>query len=226
MVMRPKEWEHMLENHPKELFEVTKVRIDINVLIRGSIQKEKKRKTYRTIRIGRRNDESHLTLMDQLLTKTAPPQLQSLPSMQRSLCRNVRCMSCDVIVEDQNLFDALAIEHEERNNHDSDDDSDDDSEDEDGVPKKRQRTFDIKGNGFRSEAGLFGEEEAAQFVQSLSSRERDILLTEIVVGNHPRSIKRLSFKTSQIAPTNLMLGYQPTLQIGLLRRILISLILQ
>lgn len=94
------------------MFEVARVRFDLDAVVQNKVQKESRRVYHYAIRIGMRNDESHNSVVDQMKAKAAPPQLLGLLSTQRSLCRNVKRMTYDVLVEDQDLFDALAIEYE------------------------------------------------------------------------------------------------------------------
>jgi hypothetical protein len=200
VVMKPNEWENMLSEQ-KELFEVTRVRFDLDAVVQNKVQKESRRVYHYAIRIGMRNDESHNSVVDQMKAKAAPPQLLGLLSMQRSLCRNVKRMTYDVLVEDQDLFDALAIEYEINKNRRAREDAEAQLEAKAASLGKRQRasssssssSSSTTNNGFRNKDGVFGAEEVARLVKSLSLAERDILLTEIVVENTSKE-KVLEFR--------------------------------
>ncbi len=186
------------------MFEVARVRFDLDAVVQNKVQKESRRVYHYAIRIGMRNDESHNSVVDQMKAKAAPPQLLGLLSTQRSLCRNVKRMTYDVLVEDQDLFDALAIEYEINKNRRAREDGEAQLEAKAASLGKRQRSSSSSSlssssttnNGFRNKDGVFGAEEACW-----------------------------SFETYEIIPKNLILGYHLILLISLSLDILLGLIL-
>ena len=92
--------------------ELDKKKFDLDSLMKGEKEVEKHWYDFHVIRIGEINDDSYTIVTHQIREEAALSNLPGLLSMQQSLCRNVRRMTYDVIFEDQDLFDVLAIEYE------------------------------------------------------------------------------------------------------------------
>ena len=92
--------------------ELDKKKFDLDSLMKGEKEVEKHWYDFHVIRICEINDDSYTIVTHQIREEAALSNLPGLLSMQQSLCRNVRRMTYDVIVEDQDLFDVLAIEYE------------------------------------------------------------------------------------------------------------------
>ena len=198
MHMLSDQWENMIKaenaENAEQFFQFDTKRFDLDAVINGETQINKCRFDHLAIRIGvKKAGESYAaSVSDQIREDVAPPNISGLLSMQRSLCRNVRRMTYDVIVEDQDLFETLAIEYEINKNRRARERA----EAKASSLGKRQRppSTTATENGVRNKEGVFGTEEATALLQSLSLEERDILLTEVVVGNTSKKDSLLQFR--------------------------------
>ncbi len=210
-----KEWESMVGNQP-DLFKVETKRFDLHGALIGK-QKQYRKYDYHTIRIGvfKRNANnkivSHPNLSSQVCDKKKPvaPDLPGLTSMQRSFCRNVRRMACDVMTEDDDFYDAIKLQTKESDKLHEDDADADKKRKREEEEEEEEEEEDETPLQYRDKNGKFGRKEAARLIQSLSRDELDLLLTEAVATNtsddgvlHLRNQRNGKDKSYVRVPTN------------------------